>query len=77
MHKFIHSENLKELLLNILVMSVVPNANGVEKRFEEFRSVLNILAVESKDLQNFLQINHSHLTSETKDLKRYTYSREI
>ena len=42
----IHSENLKELKLKILVVSVVPNANEVEKRFEEFRSVLNILTVE-------------------------------
>ena len=42
----IHSENLKELKLKILVVSVVPNANEVEKRFQEFRSVLNILTVE-------------------------------
>ena len=41
-----HSENLKELKLKILVVSVVPNANEVEKRFQEFRSVLNILTVE-------------------------------
>ena len=59
----IHSENLKELKLKILVVSVVPNANEVEKRFEEFRSVLNILTVE---LIFFLELTPQTLNARIK-----------